>query len=69
MYFLAACVALPLERLMNREPYKSHDRRVVTLLTRNYRSHEALLTLPSKLFYEDSLLAEANRSMTESLVT
>ncbi|KAK7891638.1 hypothetical protein WMY93_023601 [Mugilogobius chulae] len=39
----------------------------VTKLIYNYRSHEALLTLPSKLFYDGELCVRAPHSVVESL--
>mmetsp|Transcript_29014 Transcript_29014/g.67999 ORF Transcript_29014/g.67999 Transcript_29014/m.67999 type:complete len:565 (-) Transcript_29014:51-1745(-) len=38
-----------------------------TMLRRNYRSHPALLELPSKLFYENSLIFSANETESRSL--
>ena len=56
-----------LERLMERGLYQkdddrfssmrgSYDARVITKLVRNYRSHEVLLELPNRLFYDDDLI-------------
>lgn len=39
----------------------------VTKLLYNYRSHEALLVLPSKLFYRDELSFRAPRAVVDSL--
>ncbi|TNN76027.1 RNA helicase Mov10l1 [Liparis tanakae] len=39
----------------------------VTKLIYNYRSHEALLTLPSKLFYKNELCFKAPRAVVETL--
>lgn len=39
----------------------------VTKLLYNYRSHEALLTLPSKLFYKGELSFRACRAVVDSL--
>lgn len=39
----------------------------VTKLLYNYRSHEALLTLPSKLFYKGELSFRAPRAVVDSL--
>ena len=45
-----------------------YDPRYVTKLLANYRSHPALLTLPSKLFYDNELLPRADPIITESLL-
>lgn len=39
----------------------------VTKLIYNYRSHEALLTLPSKLFYKNELCVKASKVTVETL--
>lgn len=39
----------------------------VTKLIYNYRSHEALLALPSKLFYHSELCFQAPKSVVDSL--
>lgn len=39
----------------------------VTKLMYNYRSHEALLALPSKLFYKGELCVRAQRAVVDSL--
>lgn len=39
----------------------------VTKLLYNYRSHEALLALPSKLFYKGELSFRAPRAVVDSL--
>lgn len=39
----------------------------VTKLVDNYRSHPAILTLTSKLFYYDELKEKADRALTHSL--
>ncbi|KAK9292346.1 hypothetical protein L1049_020312 [Liquidambar formosana] len=46
-----------LERLCECEFYCKEDVNYVTRLVRNYRSHPAILDLPSKLFYKGELLA------------
>ncbi|XP_068460110.1 RNA helicase Mov10l1 [Clinocottus analis] len=60
-----------LERLMSNSLYSRHDwgynPKLVTKLIYNYRSHEALLTLPSKLFYKGELCVKAPRAIVETL--
>jgi helicase MOV-10 len=54
-----------LERLMLRRIYSRgrngrYDERVLTQLTHNFRSHEALLELPNRLFYDNALECKAS---------
>ncbi|XP_029289248.1 LOW QUALITY PROTEIN: RNA helicase Mov10l1 [Cottoperca gobio] len=60
-----------LERLMANPLYSRHEwgynPKLVTKLIFNYRSHEALLTLPSKLFYKSELCFKAPRAVVDSL--
>ncbi|XP_041794620.1 RNA helicase Mov10l1 [Chelmon rostratus] len=60
-----------LERLMANPLYSRQDQgynpKLVTKLIYNYRSHEALLMLPSKLFYQDELRFKAARAIVDSL--
>lgn len=60
-----------LERIMQFEIYHSNngkfDERVIVKLLRNYRSHPALLELPSRLFYESELIPCADKMITHSL--
>lgn len=55
------------EQLFNSAMYKRHTQNgqfnptYITQLTRNYRSHQAILKIPNELFYENSLIAVANQ--------
>jgi len=56
-----------LERLMAMELYsKDYDRRCITKLVKNFRSHKELLTIPKMLYYDNELEACADERMTES---
>ncbi|NXN33871.1 M10L1 helicase, partial [Nycticryphes semicollaris] len=67
-----------LERLTSRDMYVrdedafstcgSYNPLLITKLVKNYRSHSALLTLPSKLFYHKELEACADSSVVTSLL-
>ncbi|XP_049728993.1 RNA helicase Mov10l1-like [Elephas maximus indicus] len=67
-----------LERLMSRPAYQrdenafgdcgAYNPLMVTKLVKNYRSHSALLTLPSKLFYHQELEVCANPNIVNSLL-
>ncbi|XP_007659751.1 RNA helicase Mov10l1 isoform X2 [Ornithorhynchus anatinus] len=67
-----------LERLMSRPSYQrdentfgtsgSYNPLLVTKLMKNYRSHSALLTLPSKLFYHNELEVCADAKVVTSLL-
>ncbi|XP_010217781.1 PREDICTED: putative helicase Mov10l1, partial [Tinamus guttatus] len=67
-----------LERLMSRSlylrdedafrAYGSYNPLLITKLVKNYRSHSALLTLPSKLFYHKELEVCADTSVVTSLL-
>ncbi|PKI44671.1 hypothetical protein CRG98_035026 [Punica granatum] len=46
-----------LERLFECDLYRNEEEGFVTKLVRNYRCHQAILDLPSKLFYGGELLA------------
>nr|XP_040019755.1 RNA helicase Mov10l1 [Gasterosteus aculeatus aculeatus] len=60
-----------LERLMANPLFARHDwgynPMLVTKLIYNYRSHKALITLPSKLFYKDELCFKAPKAEVETL--
>nr|XP_055057100.1 RNA helicase Mov10l1 isoform X3 [Misgurnus anguillicaudatus] len=60
-----------LERLMRLPLYSCSERgynsKLVTKLVYNYRSHEALLELPSRLFYAGELCVRAQRTVVDSL--
>ncbi|KAA0718491.1 RNA helicase [Triplophysa tibetana] len=60
-----------LERLMGLPLYSCGERgynpKLVTKLVYNYRSHEALLELPSRLFYAGELCVRAPRCVVDSL--
>jgi len=44
-----------IERLEKVEFYKD-DPRIMTFLPKNYRSHEAIIAVPSELFYNNELV-------------
>nr|CAH7742468.1 unnamed protein product [Callosobruchus chinensis] len=46
-----------LERMMERDLYASGDSNYITMLKKNFRSHETILKLPNELFYENQLIA------------
>ncbi|VEN40612.1 unnamed protein product [Callosobruchus maculatus] len=46
-----------LERMMERDLYASGDSNYITMLKKNFRSHETILELPNKLFYGGQLEA------------
>nr|XP_061812498.1 RNA helicase Mov10l1-like [Nerophis lumbriciformis] len=60
-----------MERLMANPLYARHqwgyNPKLVTKLIYNYRSHEALLSLPSKLFYHGELCVRAPKDVVDSL--
>lgn len=59
-----------MERLMSSPPYaitdKGYDRRCITKLTRNFRSHPSLLTLPAKMFYGNEIVSCADSTLVNS---
>ncbi|KAL0376647.1 UNVERIFIED_CONTAM: putative RNA helicase SDE3 [Sesamum calycinum] len=57
-----------LERLFDCELYSSGNENYMTKLVRNYRTHEAILRLPSELFYDGELIPckEENTSFSSS---
>ncbi|RXN04528.1 RNA helicase Mov10l1 isoform X1 [Labeo rohita] len=60
-----------LERLMGTQLYSGSERGynplLVTKLVYNYRSHEALLELPSRLFYAGELCVRSQRAVVDAL--
>ncbi|XP_067091219.1 RNA helicase Mov10l1 [Osmerus mordax] len=60
-----------LERLMANPLYSrkecGYNPMLVTKLVYNYRSHEALLALPSRMFYEGELCVRSQRAVVDSL--
>jgi helicase MOV-10 len=44
-----------------------YDDRVITKLVHNYRSHPAILKVPNELFYNNELIASADKLLRESL--
>ena len=48
-------------------PSSAYDKRVLTKLLYNYRSHPAILKVPNECFYENELEAHADQLMRESL--
>lgn len=61
-------LTLPLqERLMGLSLYKENSKYcVITKLLDNYRSHSALLSIPSQLFYDGSLRCSASAELTST---
>ncbi|XP_022652559.1 putative helicase MOV-10 isoform X2 [Varroa destructor] len=62
-----------LERLMDTSPYRRQKNNAfnpifLTKLVKNFRSHEILLHLPNKLFYDDELKAHGDRSFTHAMI-
>ncbi|XP_069689318.1 putative helicase mov-10-B.1 isoform X2 [Periplaneta americana] len=63
-----------MERLMTnwhlymRSENGMYDKRVITKLRRNFRSHELILRLPNKLFYDNELISECPASVTNDRV-
>ncbi|KDO32876.1 hypothetical protein SPRG_02568 [Saprolegnia parasitica CBS 223.65] len=54
-----------MERLMERELYATSHK---TKLLRNYRSHDAILTVPNELFYEGELTPHAPKATTHNML-
>ena len=44
------------QKNLDRNARAAYDARVITKLVRNYRSHEMLIELPNRLFYEGDLV-------------
>ena len=67
-----------LERLSEMEPYarndeadalgNHYDKRMITKLVHNYRSHPTILDLPNKAFYDGDLIAEADIARSHRFV-
>jgi len=62
-----------LERLMERRAYQRDDSDLfdpltVTMLVNNYRSHQSILELPSRLFYYSQLIPCGPASVTDTLI-
>jgi helicase MOV-10 len=64
-----------LERLMQTRPYRPQadsetefDARYVVKLVKNFRSHDSLLEVPRRLFYNNRLEAHGDRGMTHTMV-
>lgn len=62
---------LTLHSLYQRNPefaqFGYYNPKLITKLVRNYRSHPALLTLPSKIFYDNELISCASKEMFDKL--
>ena len=59
--FLERLMTRPLySRNVERFPVEKYNPLVLTKLVKNYRAHETLLKLPSKLFYDDDLESKAS---------
>lgn len=46
---------------------QGHNAKVITKLVRNYRSHPAIISLPSELFYRNQLISQAGSADRSSL--
>ncbi|CAN7990318.1 unnamed protein product [Ixodes pacificus] len=62
-----------LERLMNLPPYKRredgcYNPRMLSKLLKNFRSHEDILEIPNRLFYEGELQVCAERRVSECML-
>ncbi|KAK3587543.1 hypothetical protein CHS0354_004830 [Potamilus streckersoni] len=67
--WLERLISLPLyERNDSFANHGSYDPLLVTKLVDNYRSHSAILSLPSQLFYHDELIVQAERQLTQTFV-
>jgi superfamily I DNA and/or RNA helicase len=55
-----------IERLEGIEMYKD-DPRIMTMLRQNYRSHPAIIEVPSRLFYNNELVASKDVKTRERL--
>ncbi|XP_078437162.1 P-loop containing nucleoside triphosphate hydrolases superfamily protein [Wolffia australiana] len=57
-----------LQRLCDLDPYAGEDPDYMTKLVRNYRSHPAILDLPSNLFYKGELIPCKDKSELDELM-
>jgi len=61
-----------LERLMNRDIYQPkkgvYNSKYITKLVKNYRSHPAILSLPSRLFYNNELEVAGDHILINSMI-
>ncbi|KAL1543276.1 RNA helicase [Salvia divinorum] len=55
-----------LERLFECDLYRREDTRFMTKLVRNYRTHEAILKLPSEMFYAGELIPCGDKNSSTS---
>ena len=48
-------------------PFGKYDPRYITKLVENYRSHPRIIEIPNERFYDNDLIASADKAMRESL--
>ena len=51
-----------------RSESSGYNERFITKLVRNYRSHEAIINVPRKLFYDGELTACGDRMILDSML-